>query len=66
VIPLGESQWDQVLWRIEKDQAGRLCVEKLGEVRFVPLIHSAPLHTEDAEQSAIRKELQRLGVGRTG
>jgi protein-L-isoaspartate(D-aspartate) O-methyltransferase len=66
VIPLGESQWDQVLWRIEKDQDDRLAAERLGEVRFVPLIRSAPARPEDAEQVAIRKELQRLGVERAG
>jgi protein-L-isoaspartate(D-aspartate) O-methyltransferase len=65
VIPLGESQWDQVLWRIEKDQDGRLAAERLGEVRFVPLIRSAAVQPEDAEQAAIRTELQRLGVGLT-
>ena len=66
VIPLGESQWDQVLWRIEKDQDGRFAAERLGAVRFVPLVHSAPVWPEDAEQAAIRNELQRLGVGRQG
>lgn len=64
VIPLGESQWDQVLWRVEKDRAGQLRAERLGEVRFVPLIESAPPAPEDTEQSAIRSELQRLDLNR--
>lgn len=64
VIPLGQSQWDQVLWRVERGQDGRLRAERLGDVRFVPLIHSAPAQPEDAAQAAIRDELHRLGVGR--
>lgn len=64
VIPLGESQWDQLLWRIEKREDGRLHAERLGDVRFVPLIRSAPAQPEDAEQVAILDELHRLGVGR--
>ena len=42
VIPLGEGHWDQSLWRIEKGEGGRLRAERLGDVRFVPLIQSAP------------------------
>jgi protein-L-isoaspartate(D-aspartate) O-methyltransferase len=64
VVPLGESQWDQALWRIEKAQDGRLRAERLGDVRFVPLIHSAPAQAEDAEQVAILADLHRLGIGR--
>lgn len=60
VIPIGESQWEQVLWRLVKGQDGRLRAERLGEVRFVPLIHSAPPVPEDAEQVAIRAELKAL------
>lgn len=63
VIPLGDRQWDQVLWRIEKGPDGKLAAKRLNEVRFVPLIHSAPL-IEDAEQTAIREELHRLGLSR--
>jgi protein-L-isoaspartate(D-aspartate) O-methyltransferase len=64
VIPLGESQWDQTLWRIQKAEDGRLRAERLGEVRFVPLVTSAPPQPGDAEQAAISEELHRLGVGR--
>ncbi len=61
VIPVGESQWDQVLWRIEKRADDHLRAERLGEVRFVPL-RSTRSQPEDAEQRAIRAELQRLGL----
>ncbi len=64
VIPTGESHWDQMLWRIEKAQDGQLWAERLGEVRFVPLIHSTPAQPEDAEQTAILADLHRLGIGR--
>jgi protein-L-isoaspartate(D-aspartate) O-methyltransferase len=66
VIPLGESQWDQALWRIEKGEDGSLHAERLGDVRFVPLIHSAPAEPENGELAAISDELQRLGVGWAG
>ena len=60
VIPLGARQWDQTLWRIVKGPDGRLSAERLGDVRFVPLIRSAPPAPEDAEQAGIREELARL------
>lgn len=66
VIPLGENQWDQALWRVEKGADGHLQAERLGDVRFVPLIHSAPPAPEDEEQTAIRGELQRLGLVQPG
>ncbi len=40
VIPVGETTWNQTLWLIEKRQ-GRLHVEALAEVRFVPLLASS-------------------------
>ena len=65
VIPFGESQWDQVLWRIVKGDDGRLRADRLGEVRFVPLTGSVPPVAEDASQAEIRAELEQLGLGRS-
>ncbi len=66
VIPFGESQWAQNLWRIEKDDDGRLRAEKLGEVRFVPLIHSAPPIPEDAGQVGHSRAIREVGFGTRG
>lgn len=60
VIPLGAGQWEQVLWRIEKDEAGLLHAKQLGNVRFVPLTGSQTSGPEDPEQAAIRAEIRAL------
>jgi protein-L-isoaspartate(D-aspartate) O-methyltransferase len=60
VIPVGSDRWDQVLWRIEKDQAGRLAAKRLGDVRFVPLTGPHTSRHEDPELAAIRAELRAL------
>ncbi len=63
VVPVGESPWDQVLWSIEKMPEGRLQARWLADVRFVPLVASvAQAEPEDAELSAIRRELKRVLV----
>lgn len=57
VIPVGEAHWSQTLWRIEKQQ-GRLSVDVLAEVRFVPLVGSSPpAETEDPALAAVRQQL---------
>lgn len=57
VIPVGETAWNQTLWLIEKRQ-GRLHVEPLAEVRFVPLVASArDAEAEDPALAAIRQTL---------
>jgi protein-L-isoaspartate(D-aspartate) O-methyltransferase len=61
VIPLGNTQWDQVLWLIRKDEQGQLSAKRLGEVRFVPLISRSEQRAEDDEElRAISAELDRL------
>ena len=57
VIPLGAGQWDQWLWLIRKDAAGRLSAKRLGEVRFVPLTGGNEAQADDGELAA---ELARL------
>jgi protein-L-isoaspartate(D-aspartate) O-methyltransferase len=58
VIPVGETAWNQTLWLIKKS-AGRLAREFLCEVRFVPLIATAPRSTEmeDPALVDIRRQL---------
>ena len=60
VIPLGSTQWDQWLWLIRKDAAGKLSAQRLGEVRFVPLVGRDESDADDAELQAISKALERL------
>lgn len=60
VIPVGAEQWDQVLWRIEKDEAGGLHAKRLGDVRFVPLKGPTIPGPEDPQLAAIRAELRAL------
>ncbi len=60
VIPVGVVHWDQVLWCIEKDDAGLLHARRLGDVRFVPLTGPHRSEPEDPELAAIRAELRAL------
>jgi protein-L-isoaspartate(D-aspartate) O-methyltransferase len=60
VIPVGETPWDQILWLIHREQ-GRLRRELLAEVRFVPLVATAPQTQEESPALAdVRRELQEL------
>jgi protein-L-isoaspartate(D-aspartate) O-methyltransferase len=63
VIPVGASVWDQCLWRIGKDQAGRLAAEWLADVRFVPLVALGETAPEDDARRQLRRELARLTRG---
>lgn len=60
VIPVGAAPWDQVLWYIEKDEAGALHARRLGDVRFVVLAKPHTPVPEDPELAAIRAELRAL------
>jgi protein-L-isoaspartate(D-aspartate) O-methyltransferase len=60
VVPVGANQWDQWLWLIRKDAAGRLSAKRLGEVRFVPLVSRSEPSDADAGLAAISAELERL------
>ena len=60
VVPLGNTQWDQALWLIRKNEQGRLSARRLGEVRFVPLISRSETQEDDAELAAISAELDQL------
>ncbi len=60
VIPVGETAWDQLLWLIQKSR-GRLRRELLAEVRFVPLVATAPINQEeDPALAEVRQQLQDL------
>ena len=37
VIPVGDAEWNQELWLVQK-RAGTFTVERMGGVRFVPLV----------------------------
>ncbi len=60
VIPVGETAWNQLLWLIQKSR-GRLRRELLAEVRFVPLVATAPINQEeDPALAEVRQQLQDL------
>jgi protein-L-isoaspartate(D-aspartate) O-methyltransferase len=58
VIPVGDTAWNQTLWLIQKRE-GRLQVEPLAEVRFVPLVASSSRSAEDDDPalSTARRQL---------
>ena len=57
VIPLGESQWEQILWLIER-QRETYQATVLADVRFVPLVASSTEQTTDPELAEIRRRLK--------
>lgn len=60
VIPLGETHWNQVLWRVDKLADGRPHARHLADVRFVPLVRLAAEAAATEETQALRAELRRL------
>ena len=60
VIPVGQSTWDQTLWLVER-QADDFRAQRLAEVRFVPLVSTAPeSEADDPELAELRDRLAGL------
>jgi len=60
VIPVGESNWDQTLWLIEKS-GEELAARQLAAVRFVPLVAtSSRPEPEDEALAEVRRRLHKL------